>query len=60
MDNVPYRLVLGALERIEDSTYVNDNGYRISEKVRNCDAETLRKIAALIGYKPPSRPQKEG
>lgn len=35
---------------LEDRIWVHDNAYKISEKVRSADAETLRKVAEVISY----------
>ena len=35
---------------LEDKIWKHDNAYKISEKVRSADAETLRKVAEVIGY----------
>ena len=35
---------------VDDHCFVTDHAYRIGEKVRQCDAATLRKVAEIVGY----------
>lgn len=45
--------------QIDDAVYVHDHGWRIADVLRRChDANTLRQIADLLGYKlPPGVPR---
>ena len=42
-----------SLAEVDDDCWVNDHAYKIGQVVGRCDnADTLRKIAALIGWEP--------
>lgn len=37
-------------QEVDDLVWQHDHAYKISEKVHKADAETLKKVAEIIGY----------
>lgn len=52
----PHHGVAFSESEIDEAAYIEENRYRISEAVRYVrDANVLRKVAELIGYKEPTK-----